>query len=75
MKAAAAAAEAAAQAADAEEAKQERVEQMQQAEKNLKYKVMWNDFVETMRDSLEELKDNPHWRNAVRLEPRSYLLH
>ena len=72
MTTAAAAAEAAAQAAETEEARQERARQMQEAENNQERKEMWNDFIETMRDSLEELKNMPH---ACKLEPRSYLLH
>jgi len=69
MNTAAAAAEAAAHAAETEEARQERARQMQEAENNQERKEMWNDFIETMRDSLEELKNMPH---ARKLEPRSY---
>ena len=71
MNAAAAAAEAAAQAADTEEAREERAKQMQEAEKNKEYKEMWNDFIATMRDSLEELNNMSH---VCKLEPRSLLL-
>jgi hypothetical protein len=69
MNAAEAAAEAAAQAAETEEAKQERARQMQEAEKNKEYAAMWNDFIGTVRESLEELRKMPH---AYRLEHQSY---
>ena len=44
---------------------------MQQAEKQKEYKEMWNDFVATVRDSLDELKHMPH---VLRVESRSYPL-